>query len=144
MPIRRSARSDRASALRAIPLFRRCTDAELRRVERIVDKIDVAAGEVVTSESDVPADSYIVASGEASVVVRERSIDRLVIGDFFGELASLCPGRPPAATVTAITPMRVLIVDRRDLAALVAIPCVAQQLAAAAFARLRADHPRCR
>jgi CRP-like cAMP-binding protein len=139
MRVRRRPRPDRASALRAIPLLERCTDAELRRVERIVVEIDVAPGEVVASERDAPAESYVIASGEASVVLREHSVDRLGPGGVFGELALLFPGRPPAATVTAITHMQVLVVDRRDLAELVAIPSVAQQLAADAVFRLRTE-----
>src|SRR5690242_7295983 len=119
MRVRRRPRPEQSSALRAIPLFQRCTDAELRQVERLVDEIGVGPGEVITSERDAPAESYVIASGEASVVLRERSVDRLVTGDVFGELASLWRGRPPVATVTAITPMRVLVLDSRDLAALV-------------------------
>lgn len=136
---RRRLHADRARSLRAIPLFGACTDAELQRVEALVDDIDVAPGETVTSELDVNGDSYVIASGEASVVVRERSIERLGPGDVFGELAGLWPGRPTAAMVTAITSMRLLVVDRRDLAELVAIPCVAQQLAGDAVSRLHAQ-----
>jgi len=144
MRVRRRLRPHRASALRAIPLFQRCTDAELRRVERIVDQIDVAPGEVVTSERDASGESYVIAAGEASVVLRERSLDRLAVGDVFGELASLW-FRPSAATVRAITPLRVLVVDGRDLAELVSVPCVAQQLVAHAIGRMRAEgRPPCR
>lgn len=132
----RRPRGDGQRALRAIPLFQRCTDAELLRVEKLVDQIDVAAGEVVTSERDAPAESYVIVSGEASLVVRERSVDRLAAGDVFGEIASLWSGRPPAATVTAITPLRVLVVERRDLAELVAIPGVALRLATQAVSHL--------
>jgi CRP-like cAMP-binding protein len=139
MRVRRRLKSEQASGLRAIPLFQRCTDAELRRVERLVDEVAVAPGEVITSERDASAESYVIASGEASVVVRERSVGRLVTGDVLGELASLWRGQPSAATVTAITSMRVLVLDRRDLAALVTIPCVAQQLTADAVSQLRAE-----
>jgi CRP-like cAMP-binding protein len=139
MPIRRRGRSDWAHPLRAIPIFQRCTDAELRRVERLGDRISVAPGEVVTSERDRTTDSYLVVSGEASVVLRERSIDRLGAGDVFGELAGLFPGRPPAATVTAITAMQVLVIGERDVDKLLTIPCVAQRLAAEAVSRLRAE-----
>jgi CRP-like cAMP-binding protein len=137
----RRRRGDGHRALRAIPVFQRCTDAELRRVERIVDQIDVAAGEVVTSERDAPAESYVIVSGEASLVVRERSMDRLAAGDVFGEIASLWSGRPAAATVTAITPLRVLVVERRDLAEMVAIPGVAQWLATEALSHLDVQGP---
>src|SRR5258708_37752656 len=94
----RRPRGDGQRALRAIPLFQRCTDAELQRVERLVDQIDGAAGEVVTSERDAPSESYVIVSGDASLVVRERSVGRLAAGDVFGELAPPWSRRPPAST----------------------------------------------
>jgi len=137
MRIRGRSDANQGAMLRAIPLFERCTDAELRRVEELVDHVDVAPGEVVTSERAATAESYVILSGEASVVIREHSVERLTAGDVFGDVASLMPGRPSPATVMAITPMRLLAVETRNLDSLVAIPSVAQQLARVAVASLQ-------
>ena len=66
----------------------------------------------------------------------------LVAGEFFGELAALDWGAgfgyARLATVTATSPLRLLVLSPRDLRALMrAIPSVARQVEAAARERLR-------
>jgi CRP-like cAMP-binding protein len=70
-------------------------------------------------------------------VVRE-----LVAGDFFGELAALDWGAgfgyARSATVTAVLPLRLLVLGPRELRELMrAVPSVAREVQAAARQRLR-------
>lgn len=130
--------SQRAAALRAVPLFDVCDDTELARIDALVDEIDVPAGEVLTREGKPATGSFIIVSGEASVVLRDRSLARLEAGEFFGEMAVLAPDHPRSATVTAITPMRLLVLDAPGFAALVEIPGVARKLLVSLVERLRA------
>ena len=141
---RRRTQREQVASLRAIPLFNACTTPELHRLQKLVDAIEVAPGEVVTSELDETGDSFVIASGQASVVLRDRSLCRLAAGDWFGELAKFRPGAPRAATVTAITPLRVVVIERANLATVVAIPSVAQRLAVVAVSPLHdGRHARC-
>lgn len=129
--------SQRATTLRAIPMFSACDDAELERVDRLVDEIDVPAGEVLTREGTRGGESFIIVSGEASVMLRDRSLARLKSGEFFGEMAVLAPDRPQSATVTAITPMRLLVIEPGSFFALIDIAGVARALIVTLVERLR-------
>lgn len=108
----------------------------MERVHSLVDHIEVMAGEVLAHEGHPAPRSFVIVEGEASMVLRDRALARLGPGEFFGELALLSPGLPAAATVTAITPMRLLVLERRDIAALAEIPCAARWLLQTVMARL--------
>jgi CRP-like cAMP-binding protein len=122
-----------------VPLFAGCTEAELARIENLVVEVDVAAGEAITSESGPTEDSFIIATGEANMVVRDHSIAELRPGDVFGNLGTLCSDHPANATVTAVTPMKVLVVERRHLPELAALPTVARRLISTAVGLLGTD-----
>jgi CRP-like cAMP-binding protein len=113
-------------------MFSGCTAAQLARVEELIDVVEVPAGEVLASEQERPGPSFVIVAGEASMVVRDRSVDRLRPGDVVGALASFVPGKPAVATVRAITAMRIAVVDPASLEEFVSIPCVARSLAAEA------------
>ena len=136
--MRKKLITHRTAALRAIPLFSACDDQELARIDGLVDEIEVSAGEVLTREGKPGGESFIIVVGEASVLLRDRSLARLTAGEFFGEMAVLTPGRPRSATVTAITPMRLLVLDPRSVASLIDISGVARTLIVTLVDRLRA------
>jgi CRP-like cAMP-binding protein len=50
----------------------------------------------------------VILDGEASVVVNGQNVATLAKGDFFGEVSILL-GEPPVADVTAIRPMRCIV-----------------------------------
>jgi CRP/FNR family transcriptional regulator/CRP/FNR family cyclic AMP-dependent transcriptional regulator len=59
-----------------------------------------------------PGDSFfVIIDGRVSVQTPVGIRDPLTPGDFFGEM-SLLDGEPRSATVTAITDLRMLVVDR--------------------------------
>lgn len=128
---------ERAAALRAVPLFKGCDEKELARIDSLVDEIEVPAGETLTREGKVGQQSFVILAGEASVVLRDRSLARLHDGEFFGEMAVLAAGRPCSATVTAITPMRLLVLDPRSFTAVLEIPSVARKVIVGLVERLR-------
>ncbi len=78
---------------------------ELAAIPGCVDMIEVPAGSVVVEEGFHDRDMYFVVSGHA--MLRRSGIDLgpLGPGDHFGELA-LIAGRPRAASVYAITDLR--------------------------------------
>lgn len=97
--------------LRRVTLFNDCTDEELRRIADISRTVETPAGTVVT-EIGAPGDSFFfIIDGRVSVQTPVGIGDPLRPGDFFGEM-SLLDGEPRSATVTAMTDLRLLVVDR--------------------------------
>jgi CRP-like cAMP-binding protein len=101
----------RIDHLRRVPLFNDCTDEELRRIADISRTVETPAGTVVT-QMGTPGDSFFfIIDGRVSVQTPVGVGDPLRPGDFFGEM-SLLDGEPRSATVTAMTDLRLLVVDR--------------------------------
>ncbi len=101
----------RIDHLRRVPLFNDCTDEELQRIAAISRTVETPAGTVVT-ELGKPGDSFFfIVDGRVSVQTPIGVGDPLRPGDFFGEM-SLLDGEPRSATVTAMTDLRLLVIDR--------------------------------
>jgi CRP/FNR family transcriptional regulator, cyclic AMP receptor protein len=101
----------RIEHLRRVSLFSECTDQELRRIAGISKIIETPAGTVVT-QIGTPGDSFFfIIDGRVSVQTPVGTGDMLTPGDFFGEM-SLLDGEPRSATVTAVTDLRLLVVER--------------------------------
>ena len=101
----------RIDHLRRVSLFNDCTDEELRRIADISKTVETPAGTVVT-QMGTPGDSFFfIVDGRVSVQTPVGVGDPLRPGDFFGEM-SLLDGEPRSATVTAMTDLRLLVVDR--------------------------------
>lgn len=101
----------RIDHLRRVSLFSDCTEDELRRIADISDIVETPAGTILT-EAGRPGDSFFfIVDGRVSVATQVGVGDPLRPGDFFGEM-SLLDGEPRSATITAITDVRLLVVDR--------------------------------
>ena len=116
--------------------FRGCTRSQLREVERLAERIQVASGEVVAREGRIGREFFLILSGTAAVTQRGRRINTLGPGDFFGELAALDPG-PRNATVAALSDLDLLIIGPREFAAMADIPGFRDALLKAMARRLR-------
>jgi hypothetical protein len=83
------------------------------RVAELASVVDVAAGETVVQEWDVTRDFYVVLDGELAVSRDGSTLATLGPGGFFGEIAALDWGKgygyPRTATVTACSPVRLLV-----------------------------------
>lgn len=121
-------------ALAQSPLFRRLTEAELLRVQKIAVVQEVAAGAAVVGP-DLPADAlYVVVDGELSVHREEVSVGVLRCGDPFGSMALV--EAPSDVVVRAETPARLLsfpLAEVREL--FVTDPVLAAKLARGALER---------
>jgi CRP/FNR family transcriptional regulator/CRP/FNR family cyclic AMP-dependent transcriptional regulator len=101
----------RIGHLRRVPLFVDCTDEELRRIAAIARIVETPTGTLLT-EMGTPGDSFFfLIDGRVSVQTPLGGAGPLHPGDFFGEM-SLLDGEPRSATVTAMTDLRLLVVDR--------------------------------
>ena len=101
----------RMSHLQRVPLFLECTEEELRRIAEMSRIVESPAGTVLT-EIGKPGDSFFfLIDGRVSVQTIAGGGEALHPGDFFGEM-SLLDGEPRSATVSAMTDVRLLVVDR--------------------------------
>lgn len=101
----------RISHLRRVSLFAECTDDELRRIAEVSRIVETPADAVLT-KIGTPGDSFFfLIDGRVSVQTAVGGVEPLHPGDFFGEM-SLLDGEPRSATVTALTDLRLLVVER--------------------------------
>jgi voltage-gated potassium channel len=99
-----------------IPLFRTLTASEIADVMTMLRAQKVDAGTVIARRGEPAHAMYLIADGEVEVKLRHEHL-RLGTGQFFGEIAALRRTRR-SATVTAVTPTRLLVLDALDLHAL--------------------------
>ena len=127
----------RAELLRSIPMFEACTDEELHAIDSLLDDVEVAPGEVLIHEGRPGRESFIVVRGEARVTLRGTDVGSIGPGGIFGEMA-LLDNEPRPATVTATTPMQLLVLAPRGFFDLLRRRDVAHRVLKTAFDRLRA------
>jgi len=115
MPLRRDAQID---LLQRIPLFAQCAKKDLREIARVSREVDVEAGQVVIREGEPGHEFFVVVDGRLDVSRRRKGTFASVgPGDFVGEL-SLVREQPLPARLRALTPVRLLAVERADFLAL--------------------------
>jgi len=106
-----------ASDLKSVPLFAGLGKRERELVARFADEIDVPAGKILTQEGGPSQEFFVITSGSATVTRDGGEVARLGAGDFFGEIGIL-RSEPRTATVTADTPMRLLVLFAQNFTAL--------------------------
>ena len=125
------------SWLRELSLFRGCGNRELERVQQLTSIFDVAAGKVLCHQGQFGLEIFFVISGEAEVAIDGVRIASLGPGSFFGEMAPL-DGSRRVASVTAATPMKVLVSTNQEFEMLLTdVPRVARRMLATVTGRLR-------
>ena len=110
MPLRSKAKTD---LLKSVPLFEHCSRRDLGKIAEITDERDVEAGKVLITEGDRGREFFVIISGEVEVRRKGRKVATLGAGTYFGEIALLSQ-QPRTATVTAVAPLRVLVIADRD------------------------------
>jgi CRP/FNR family cyclic AMP-dependent transcriptional regulator len=128
--------STKTQVLRSVPLFAGCSDRELIAVDRVVDEVSVTEGDILVREGRIGHESFFIVDGEAAVTLRGEFLAQLGPGDFFGEMAVL-DHDVRSATVTALTPMRLLVVHARYLAHVLEQGSVATAMLRSLTTRLR-------
>jgi CRP/FNR family transcriptional regulator, cyclic AMP receptor protein len=98
--------------LKRVPLFAGCSKKELEALALIADEIDLREGAALTREGQPGREFFVLIDGEVEVTQAGEEIARLGPGDWFGEIALLTKASR-TATVTAASPVRVLVVTDR-------------------------------
>jgi len=128
--------TSRIEMLRGLPMFASYTDEELVQVDALVYETTLPAGARLTVEGHVRRQAFIILSGEASIEVGRLTVGKYSHGDMVGEMSLLDHG-PQTSTVTALTPLRVLVMDPREFVTLMSDPRAARWLAGDLTERLR-------
>jgi predicted MFS family arabinose efflux permease len=112
--IDRDARPVDAEALellRRLPIFAPLSALAIDRILADMVRLDVPAGEIVIREGDPGDRFYVIVEGATSVSVDRESVSSGGPGDHFGEIA-LLRDVPRTATVTAVTALRLIAIER--------------------------------
>ena len=106
----RGKKLSKADLLANVALFSGCSKKELAKIASLADEVSVPEGYVLTREGKPGAEFFVIAEGGAKVTLRGRKLNELGPGAFFGEMA-LLEREPRAATITALTPMKLFVLS---------------------------------
>ena len=105
--------AEEMARLRATDLFAPLPPQALERVARDLVPLDVPAGGVVIREGEPGSRFYVLTEGQALVTRDGETIAERGPGDYFGEVALLLD-QPRNATVTAVSDLRVFVLERDE------------------------------
>jgi CRP-like cAMP-binding protein len=92
--------------LKRVPLFSGLSQRQLRQLAKNFMDRRVPAGALLAKQGEMSGVAFfVIAEGEAAVIVDGTRVGTMGPGDHFGELAMISEGER-AATVEAVTPMR--------------------------------------
>lgn len=135
----RLQKNKKVELLKAVPLFANCSKAELQRIASLADELDLAEGATLIREGERGREFLVVVGGNVRVTRRGRKLADLGAGDFIGEIA-LVSDVPRTATVTATSPVRLLVVTDREFRHLIEqVPSIATKVLQSLGERLHAD-----
>jgi len=101
------AQQDAMSRLGQVPIFSECTKRELTIIGRAAKEVSHREGTVIAREGERGVGLFLILEGQCRVSIGGKTKAKLGPGDFFGEVA-LLDGGPRTATVTALTPVRLV------------------------------------
>lgn len=131
--------ASRVNALKAVPMFAAFADKELEAVAKVIEVVDVPAGEVLVKEGARGHEFYVISEGQADVIQSGKTVATLKAGDFFGELAVLDP-QPRTATVQMSAAGQVMILSEREFFSLLSsAPTLSRKLLIGLARRLHAQ-----
>ncbi len=123
--------------LAQVPLFASLSKKELQTIARASDELALPAGRVLVEQDTSGHECFILVDGTVTVARNGRTIATLGPGAYFGELSLLDKG-PRTATVTAETPVTVLVLGPREFSTVLdEIPAITHKMLAALAARIR-------
>ena len=122
--------------LRRVPGLAGYADRQLAQLAPLVDEATAEPGSILVQEGKPGRQTFLIVEGQADVTLRGQYLERLGPGDFVGEMA-LLDHSPRSATVTAATPMRLLVMDPSSFASLISQPSVSRRIATDLAGRLR-------
>ena len=123
--------------LAQVPLFAACSRKELQTIAKASDEVTVPSGKVLVEQGTSGRECFVIVDGTATVRRNGRKVASLGAGSYFGELSLLDKG-PRTATVTAETPLTVLVLGPREFSSILdSVPGLSHKLLATLASRVR-------
>jgi CRP-like cAMP-binding protein len=123
--------------LAQVPLFAACSRKELQTIAKASDEVTVPSDKVLVEQGTSGRECFVIVDGTASVKRNGRRVATLGPGSYFGELSLLDKG-PRTATVTAETPLTVLVLGPREFSSVLdAVPGLSHKLLTTLATRVR-------
>ena len=119
---------DIAGLLKQVDFFRGCTDKQIDDIAKLSVDRHLAAGETLCRQGELEHDVFVLVDGEASVTIDGKQVATVGTGEVVGELSMETGGRR-TATLEAVTPLHVVVLDPREVdSVLMADPRAAKDL----------------
>jgi CRP-like cAMP-binding protein len=106
------SKNEKVELLKRTALFAECTKAELIEVALSANEREAPKGDRLTEEGRRGREFFVLVEGAVAVWRGGRKLVDLGPGDWFGEIAILTY-KPRTATVTAISPVRLIVISDR-------------------------------
>jgi CRP/FNR family cyclic AMP-dependent transcriptional regulator len=104
---------EKLELLKRSPVLAGLTRKDLQEGERLADEVDVPAGRVLMREGSIGSEFFVIVDGQVVIDRGGRTVRTMGPGEFFGDIA-LITERPRAASVTALTDCRLLVLGHRE------------------------------
>jgi CRP-like cAMP-binding protein len=135
----RIRKNTKIDLLQGVPLFASCSKAELERIASLADELDLAEGATLIREGERGREFLVIVDGTVRVTRRGKTVRDSGAGDFIGEIA-LISDVPRTATVTATSPVRLLVITDRAFRGLIEeMPSIATKVLQSLGERLHDD-----
>ena len=109
MQVRRDAKLE---LLKGVPLFAKCSKAELRQISILADEFQFDENRTLIREGTRGREFFVLVDGVLPVTRNGQQVSVLSAGDLVGELA-LVTDVPRTTTVSASTPVHLLVLTHR-------------------------------
>jgi len=103
--------------LARVPLFAGLGRADLDKIARATNEITIETDRTLLTEGEQGHEAFIIIEGNATVSRDGQEVAQIGPGAVFGEMA-LLERAPRNATVTATSPLRVLVLGQREFSGL--------------------------
>ena len=114
MSKRRGVPQSRLELLRHVPLFEGLSDKVLTRIDSMTVETTLSPGHELTRQGEPSDQAFVIVEGSAEVRINDAVVGEALPGELVGELGVL-DNAVRSATVTATTPMRVLVMNRGEI-----------------------------
>jgi CRP-like cAMP-binding protein len=103
------AKNEKTARIATMPMFAGCDTKALKAMAVIADEVVVDAGATLITQGAQLRHVYVVESGIATVAIDGQAAGTVEPGQVLGEL-SMFDRAPAAATIVAMTEMRVFVI----------------------------------
>jgi len=107
---RKGVPQSRLELLRGVPLFEGLSDKVLARIDSLTAESTLRAGHQLTTQGEPSNQAFVIIEGSAEVRINGEVVREALPGELVGELGVI-DHTTRTATVTATTPMRVLVMN---------------------------------